>query len=275
MAGITFGSMALLADGLHMASHAVAIGIAAAAYVYARRHAADTRFTFGTGKVNALAGFTGAVLLAMFAIIMAEESITRFFRPIAISFNQAIIVATAGLIVNGVCALVLGRTGDGHEHHGHDHGHHDHNLRSAYLHVLADALTSILAIVALLAGKLAGLNWMDPAMGVLGACLVARWSWGLLRETSHVLLDHEAPADIRDTIRTALESEDDTRVADLHVWLIGPNVYAGAISLVTSTPRPPEYYRGLLPAHLHVGHVTLEVHRCPQPTAPEPAAVGR
>jgi cation diffusion facilitator family transporter len=190
-AGITFGSMALLADGLHMASHTAAIGIAAFAYVYARRHAFDKRFSFGTGKVNPLAGFASAVLLIVFAGLMAWESTERFFNPIDIAFNQAILVAIFGLIVNGASALILGHSGPDHEHgHDHSHGHHhdekhhDHNLRAAYFHVLADALTSVLAIVALLAGKYYGLNWLDPVMGIVGALLVARWSLSLVRSTS-------------------------------------------------------------------------------------------
>jgi cation diffusion facilitator family transporter len=174
--GILFGSMALLADGLHMGSHAVALLIALIAYIYARRHAGDERFSFGTGKVNALAGFTGAVLLAVFALVMAWESFDRLLDPVPIAFNSAILVAVVGLLVNGGCALIL----DAGHSHGNDH-HHDHNLRSAYLHVIADALTSVLAIAALLTGKYLGWNWMDPVMGMVGAALVARWSVGLLR----------------------------------------------------------------------------------------------
>jgi len=261
-AGLAFGSMALLADGLHMGSHAVALGIAVFAYVYARRHAHDTRFSFGTGKVNALGGFTGAVLLALFAIMMAWESVERLLYPVAIAFNQAILVAVAGLLVNGLSVLILGHEGHAHEHHDHDHDHHhhDHNLRSAYLHVLADALTSLFAIAALLTGKYLGWTWMDPIMGVVGAILVAVWSRGLLLATSRVLLDLQAPEDVREAIRESLEREDNTRVTDLHVWAIGPNLPAAAIAVVTPAPQPAAHYRALLPDGLNLVHVTIEVH---------------
>ncbi|MHC4973655.1 MAG: CDF family Co(II)/Ni(II) efflux transporter DmeF [Planctomycetota bacterium] len=258
--GIMFGSMALLADGLHMGSHAVALLIALIAYIYARRHAGDERFSFGTGKVNALAGFSGAVLLAVFAIMMAWESVDRLLNPVAIQFNSAILVAVLGLLVNGGCALIL----DAGHSHDHDH-HHDHNLRSAYLHVIADALTSVLAIAALLTGKYLGWNWMDPVMGVVGATLVARWSVGLLRTSAGVLLDHQAPAEVRAGITNALESEEGDRVADLHVWSIGPGIWAAELVVVTHDPQPAEHYKGLLPDELHLVHVSVEVHRCPGP----------
>ncbi|WP_245880079.1 CDF family Co(II)/Ni(II) efflux transporter DmeF [Zobellella taiwanensis] len=226
-AGVIYGSMALLADGLHMGSHAVALGIAAFAYAYARKHATNDRFSFGTGKVNALGGFTGAILLAVFALYMVIESVGRFIQPVEISFNGAIFVAFIGLVVNGISAWILGEAGHDH-HHGHDHDHdhshhHDHNRRAAYLHVLADALTSVLAIVALLAGKYAGWGWMDPAMGIVGAILVTRWSWQLLKETSTVLLDHQHQS-MENAIKQAVEN-DDARVTDLHVWSIGPNIF--------------------------------------------------
>lgn len=259
-AGILFGSMALLADGLHMASHAVALGISAFAYVYARRHALDPRFSFGTGKVNALGGFTGAVLLAVFALMMAWKSVDRIVFPTPIAFNQAILVAVFGLLVNGVSAIILGD--DDHDDHEGGH-HHDHNLRAAYLHVLADALTSLLAIFALLAGKFGGLVWMDPVMGLVGAVLVARWALGLLRLTSGVLLDHQAPREKETAIRQALERHDGDRVADLHVWSVGPNIYAAIVAVVAHEPKPPEHYKGLIPTDLGIVHVTVEVHRCP------------
>lgn len=261
-AGLAFGSMALLADGLHMASHAAALSIAAIAYVYARRHAADERFSFGAGKVNALAGFTGALLLAVFALVMAWESAVRVFEPVSISFNQAIGVAVVGLVVNGVSVALLGHHHGNHdEEHGHDH-HHDHNLRSAYLHVLADALTSLLAIFALLAGKYLGLAWMDPLMGIVGAVLVARWSVGLLRSTSGVLLDRQAPTAIGKSIREAVEEDADNAVTDLHVWSIGPGIYSVIVSVVTSSPRPPEHYKQLIPNRANLVHSTVEVHHC-------------
>jgi cation diffusion facilitator family transporter len=274
-AGLAFGSMALLADGLHMGSHAVALGISAFAYIYARRRAADPRFAFGTGKVNTLAGYTGAVLLGGFALVMAWESVARLLAPVPITFDLAIGVAVLGLLVNGVSVLVLGGHGHGHDHdhhhgHGHeaahDHHHHeaDHNLRSAYLHVLADALTSVLAIAALLGGKYLGASWLDPVMGIVGAVLVARWAWGLLRETGGILLDRQAPEHVREAVRAAIEGEADNRLADLHVWAIGPDLYAAELSIVTHEPRDPKDYKALLPAGLRVMHVTVEVHACPE-----------
>jgi cation diffusion facilitator family transporter len=272
VAGVLFGSMALLADGLHMASHAVALGINAYAYAYARRHARDASYSFGTGKVNTLGGFTGAILLAAFAVLMVSESVQRLLVPVPIAFNQAILVAVLGLLVNGVSMLILGHEHD-HEHHdAHDHDHdhdhdhehehqaHDHNLVSAYLHVLADALTSVLAIVALLAAKYFGLTWMDPFMGLVGAALVARWSFGLLKTTSAVLLDRSAPAAVCSAVRESIERVDGNRVVDLHVWCIGLNLYSVLLTVVTHTPRSPEHYKALLPPSLNVVHSTVEVH---------------
>lgn len=267
-AGLLYGSMALLADGLHMGSHAVALGIAAFAYAYARRHAGNTQFSFGTGKVNALGGFTGAVLLAGFALYMAIESIERFIHPVAISFNGAIFVAAIGLFVNGISAWILG--GDEHVHghshghsHGHDHhhGHHDHNRRAAYFHVLADALTSLLAIAALLAGKYAGWNWMDPLMGIVGAVLITRWSWHLLKDTSRVLLDHQR-GDLEQEVREAIE-DDDARITDLHLWDIGPNIHAAIVSVVSHAPESPAVYKQRIQARCpSLVHVTVEPQRC-------------
>jgi cation diffusion facilitator family transporter len=266
VAGLAFGSMALLADGLHMASHAAALGIAAFAYVYARRHASDSRYSFGTGKVNALGGFSGAVLLAVFALVMAAESIERLFNPVQIAYTQAILVAVVGLLVNGGSMVILGH-GNHHQHHAtgsdHHHGaHHDHNLRSAYLHVLADALTSLLAIFALLSAKYFGFRWMDPFMGIVGAVLVARWSLGLMRTSGSVLLDKQEASKLREAIVAGMESDSDTRVADLHLWSIGPGINALMISLVSSDPRTPDYYKELIPAECRVAHATVEVHRC-------------
>jgi cation diffusion facilitator family transporter len=276
-AGMVFGSMALLADGLHMASHAAALTINAFAYIYARRHAHDVEYSFGTGKVNALGGFTGAVLLAMFALMMAWESVDRILDPVEIAFDQAIFVAVLGLIVNGVSVFILGHHHDhDHEHEGphhpaqdgrechHDdpgdlHHHHDHNLRSAYFHVLADALTSLLAIFALLAAKYIGVIWMDPLMGIVGALLVSRWSWGLLRTTSAVLLDKQGPEHIRTKIRRSIE-DDHNRITDLHLWSIAPNAYAVIISVVTDHPNRPEHYKELIPSNLGLAHVTVEVN---------------
>jgi cation diffusion facilitator family transporter len=265
--GILFGSMALLADGLHMASHAAALSINAFAYVYARRHAHDERFSFGTGKVNALGGFSGAVLLAVFAVMMAVESAIRLVNPVAIAFNQAIVVAVVGLVVNGLSMLILNHRDDPHHDHDHghaDHGHHhhhDHNLRSAYLHVLADALTSFLAIFALLAAKYFGLVWMDPMMGIVGAIMVSRWSIGLLAGTSHVLLDRQAPAGIRQKVMDGIQKNGDNQVVDLHLWAVGPDIYAAIVSVATGNPRPPDYYKTLIPDDLKLVHVTVEVNR--------------
>lgn len=280
-AGILFGSMALLADGLHMASHAVALGITAFAYVYARRHARDRRFSFGTGKVNALGGFTGAVVLAIFALYMGFESVVRLLNPVDIAFNQAIAVAVLGLLVNGASVLILGVDEHDHDHdhhHDHHHGHehtqahahdhhshghaHDHNLRSAYLHVMADALTSLLAIVALLSAKYFGWVWMDPVMGVVGAVLVARWSYGLLAATASVLLDRQAPEHLQAVIRDAIEGDGDSRVTDLHLWLIGPGIYSAQIALVAHNPDSPQEYKQRIPATAGLVHIAVEVHLC-------------
>lgn len=287
VAGLMFGSMALLADGLHMASHAAALGISAFAYVYARRQAHNATFNFGTGKVNALGGFSGAVLLVVFAIIMAWESIHRLINPVDIVFNQAILVAILGLVVNGVCVFILGvndhhhhhddhshghhghshsgHDSDSHHHHNHDHdhnrhGHHDHNLKSAYLHVLADALTSVLAIAALLAAKYFGLIWMDPVMGLIGAVLVARWSVGLIRSTSGILLDRQAPDDVRQAIWTKIHGDHVSRITDLHVWSIGPGIYAAVIAVATEGPYSPDDFKSRLPESLGLVHVSIEVN---------------
>jgi cation diffusion facilitator family transporter len=275
VAGVWFGSMALLADGLHMTSHAVALSLNVAAYIYARRHADDPRYSFGTGKVNALGGFTGAMLLLGFALVMAWESTARLLQPIPIAVNQALIVAIAGLLVNGISVILLNaqpadpapaRSLPATAHHGSgietapapDH-HHDHNLRSAYLHVLADALTSVLAILALLGAKYGGLTWMDPAMGLLGAVLVTRWSWGLIRATSAVLLDRQGPAELRARLAAAMEADGATRVADFHLWAIGPGIYSAIVSVVTSVPQSPAAYKARVPPDLPVAHLTVEV----------------
>jgi cation diffusion facilitator family transporter len=264
--GIVLGSIALLADGLHMASHAAALTINMFAYIYARRHARNSSFSFGTGKVNALGGFTGAVLLAVFAIIMAWESVDRLFNPVEIAFNQAILVAIAGLIVNGVSVFILGENHD-HEddeaenlHHGNEK---DHNLKAAYLHVLADALTSILAILALLAGKFLGLLWMDPMMGIIGAILVSKWSIGLIKTTSDVLLDKQGMEGVKRQIKNALESNGDAAVTDLHLWSIGPDIYCLIIAILAKFPRSPVYYKKQLPSELGLAHVTIEVNQIP------------
>lgn len=268
-AGIVFGSMALLADGLHMASHATALVINLYAYVYARRHAHDARYSFGTGKINALGGFSGATLLAVFALMMVWGSVERIFHPVRIAFDQAIFVAVIGLIVNGASVFLLGHPDDRHEHeegrhdHHHDHDHeHDHNLKSAYFHVLADALTSVLAIAALLVAKYIGFIWIDPLMGILGAILVCRWSIGLLRSTSAILLDRQSET-IKTRVKQSIEAAGDSRVADLHVWALGPSIYGVVLSVVSHEPKSPQHYKQLLPSDLGLVHVTVEIHRCP------------
>lgn len=285
VAGSAFGSMALLADGWHMGTHAAALSVAVFAYVYARKHAADPRFSFGTGKVGALGGFASAVGLAVVALLVLIESATRLAQPVAIRFDEAIAVAIIGLTVNLGCAWLLREhdhdhghahdhdhdddhdraSGDGEHRHGHHAGaesHRDHNLRAAYLHVLADALTSVFAIVALLTGKILGWTWMDPVMGIVGALVIARWSAGLLRETSAVLLDAEVARSRRDAIRSAIERGRDDRVSDLHVWRVGPRHLAAIVSVVASTPEPPSAYKERLEEFRDLAHVTVEVHPC-------------
>ena len=263
IAGLVYGSMALLADGLHMASHALALGIAVFAYVISRRSASDRRYSFGVGKINSLAGFASAVLLMGFALLMVTESTGRLINPLPIAFDQALVVAVIGLIVNGASAWILMSTPHEHGHgHAHDHHHHDHNLRAAYLHVLADALTSILAIAALLAGKYFGANWLDPVMGFVGAALVARWSFSLIKDTSRVLLDKEAGDDMAIALRQSIEGGSSDRIADLHLWSIGHELFAAEITIVSDDPATPAYYKSLIPAHLNVVHATVETHRC-------------
>lgn len=265
VAGIITGSMALLADGIHMATHAGALGVAAFAYWFARRHANNPRFTFGTGKVGDLAGFASALVLAIFAIGIAIESVQRFFVPAQIAYSEALWVAALGLLVNLVSAWLL--SADHHHGHGaHSHGtsshhHGDHNLRSAYFHVLADALTSVLAIGALLAGRYLGWAWMDAAMGIVGAAVIARWSWTLMRDTGAVLVDASATPDLEDEIRGSIE-DGDALVTDLHVWRVGPGKFGAIISLVASNPLSPREYARRLAAHEELVHITIEPHIC-------------
>ena len=276
-AGSIYGSMALLADGWHMGTHAAALGVTLFAYVYARRHAGDPRYTFGTGKVGALGGFASAVGLAVVALLVLGESAMRLASPVAIRFDEAIAVAVLGLAVNVGCAWLLrehdhGPGEHGHEHQ-HEHRHHrDHNLRAAYLHVLADALTSVLAIAALLAGRSLGWAWMDPIMGVVGGAVIARWSWSLLRETSRVLLDGEVSSARRLAMVQAVERAGGVQVADLHVWRVGPRHLAAIVSVVAAVPREPGHYRALLAGFEDLAHVTIEVHEA---AAPSPGHAAR
>ncbi len=258
IAGFAFGSMALLADGWHMGTHAVALGITAFAYWYARKNKNNPRFSFGTGKVGVLGGFTSAVVLAIVAVIMAFESIERLLNPVEIKFNEAILVAVTGLVVNVISAYLL-RDGHNHTHHGHTH-HHDHNLKAAYLHVIADALTSILAIAALLAGKAYGWIGLDPVMGIAGAILITRWAYGLLKDTGRILLDAGHNQQKISDILEIIESDSDNRVSDLHIWKLSSRHYAAIISIVTHFPKPPDYYKGLLNGLHDLEHITIEIH---------------
>ncbi|MGD8983413.1 MAG: CDF family Co(II)/Ni(II) efflux transporter DmeF [Desulfobacteraceae bacterium] len=266
-AGTIFGSMALLADGWHMGTHAAALGITAFAYAYARRNADNPVFTFGTGKVGVLGGYTSAVVLAVIALMMLWESARRLVSPVPIRFNEAILVACLGLVVNLLSAYLLMGSPHGHgerDEHEHEHNHHqDHNIRAAYLHVIADALTSVLAIIALTTGRFFGWVWMDPIMGIVGALIIARWSHGLLRDTSKVLLDGEARAGITASIRQMLESDGDNQISDLHVWRVGAHDFAAIITLLTHDPKSPDYYKSLLSRYPELSHVTVEVHGYP------------
>lgn len=296
VAGTMLGSMALLADGWHMATHAAAILVAALAYRFARRHAADARFTFGTGKVGDLAGFSSAVLLALIALLIGWESLARLVSPTPVQYGEALVVAVAGLAVNLVSALLLGghahvpgmghdhgpahhhahhdhdhdhQHHDDHDHHDHGHDHHRHghgaeadsNLRGAYLHVLADALTSVLAIFALSVGWWVGVAWLDPAVGLFGAAVIMVWAAGLVRQAGAVLLDLRPP-DCATTraIRAAVEVDGD-RLRDLHVWQLGPGHMGAILSVASADPQPVAHYRARLAGIDRLSHVTIEVDR--------------
>jgi cation diffusion facilitator family transporter len=271
VAGNVYGSMALVADGWHMSTHAAAMLIAALAYFYARRHARNPRFTFGTGKLGDLAGFTSAIVLAMIALLIAWESFMRLRAPVSINFREAILIAVIGLAVNLVCAWLL--KDDHHHHHGHSHGHdHDHghhhhhdeggkdqNLRAAYLHVLADAFTSVLAILALTLGSLYGWSWLDPVMGIVGSLVIANWSWSLIRDTGATLLDYvpedeDLPEEIREIV-----TREGAEIVDLHVWQLGPGHHGAIVSILADHPKAPSYYREKLAAIHDLSHVTVEV----------------
>ena len=296
VAGLAFHSMALLADGIHMATHAGALTIAGLAYWFARRHVRNERFTFGTGKVGDLAGFSSAMILAMVAVLVIVDAISHLMHPVAIAYTEAIMVASVGLVVNLTSAWLLrddhghghAHAHDDHDHddeheehdaheeheareehvardhdHGgaHEHHHHDHNLRSAYVHVLADALTSVFAIAALFAARYFGWAWIDPVVGMVGALVVANWAYGLMRDTGLVLLDGSAGGEVRSGIRKILETDTD-RISDLHVWRVGPGRHAAIISLVTHTPHDPMHYKARLAALPTLAHVTVEVTPC-------------
>ena len=260
-AGLASNSMALLADGWHMSTHVAAFLITALAYYFSRRYSADPRYSFGTGKMGVLGGFVSAVMLAMIALFMAGESFHRFFAPLPIRFNDAIGVAVAGLLVNLVCAFLLK---DDHQHHSHSHGHggHDLNKHAAYLHVLADALTSVTAIFALLTGKCLGWSWLDPVMGLVGSVIVAVWAYGLIRDTGGILLDRTPDStDLADEIRRAVESEGDARISDLHIWQVAAGRYAAIVSVVAREPKSSAAYRDMFREHEELVHVTVEVQQ--------------
>jgi cation diffusion facilitator family transporter len=262
-AGTVFNSMALLADGWHMSTHAAALGIAAFAYSVARKHANNQDFAFGTGKIGALGGFTSAILLCVVALAMVWESANRLTSTQTIAFDEALWVAVIGLVVNLVSAFILGDHGHDHDHgrHDHDHHHHDHNLRAAYIHVIADAVTSVLAIAALLLGKVFGWWWMDPMMGFVGAVVIANWSWGLMRKTGAVLVDYSDDRDLRQEVVAAIEGDADTRLADLHLWQVGPGHWGAILAIVSPNPRECGYYKDRLAEVHELSHITVEVHR--------------
>ena len=259
-AGSYFGSMALLADGWHMATHAAALGIAAGAYLFARQHAGNSKFAFGTGKFGDLAAFSSAIILALIAVQVAYESAVRLVHPVPIAYGEAIAVASLGLAVNLVSAWLLRD-----DHHGHSHErdhHHDNNLRAAYVHVLADAATSVLAIVALVVAMTAQWVWADPVVGIVGSLVIASWAWGLIRDSGAVLLDVSADKKLETVIRDRLETKGD-RVTDLHLWQVGPGHRAAVISIVSGHPLPPATYKRRLEGLRGLCHVTVEVEACP------------
>ena len=259
--GLMSHSMALLADGWHMSTHVIAFLITAVAYYFARTQAGNVRFSFGTGKIGVLGGFTSAVVLSMIAFLMAGESVRRLFVPLEIHFNEAIVIACVGLLVNLGCAVMLA---DHHHESGHGSSHReDLNLRAAYLHVLADAFTSLLAITALTSGKFFGWAWLDPVVGIIGSGVVFSWAYTLLRDTSGILLDRTpASSDLPDQIRRAIESDGDSLVTDLHVWQVGIGKFAAMVSIVAHEPKSSDSYRALLRGHDELVHVTIETHHC-------------
>lgn len=260
IAGTLFGSMALLADGWHMATHAVAFLITLFAYSYASKNKTNADFAFGTGKVSVLGGFASAIALGVVALMMLIESVERLVNPHQIEFSAAILVAIIGLIVNLISALLLR---DDHTHsHGHSgHHHHDHNLKAAYMHVLADALTSILAIIALIGAMLLGWMWLDALMGIVGAAIISVWAVGLIKETSPILLDGSIDQEYSQAIQNRIEKDADNHIVDFHIWHLSAEHFAAIISIATSEPKPAQHYKSLLSDFNRLSHVTIEVHQ--------------
>jgi len=296
--GLKLHSMALFADGWHMATHVTAFFISVSAYAFARRHAKDVAFSFGTGKIAVLGAYTSAIVLGAIAVFMAGESILRLFNPLPIHFNEAIAVACLGLGVNVASALLLKdhhHHHGGHHHHHHDHGdvsHHSHdhrhhddhahrhgqdhrhdlNLRAAYIHVIADAVTSLLAISALVGGKFLGWVWLDPVMGLVGSAVITQWAYSLVRDTNVILLDRcPDDSDLVVEIQKAIEADHDAVITDLHIWQVAVNKFAAIISLVAHNPKSPEAYKEFLKEHEELVHVTVEVHRCEEELEPSAA----
>ncbi len=293
--GLLFGSIALVADGLHMSTHAGALMLAALAYTYSRRHADDPRFTFGTGKLGDLAGFTSAIILAMIALLIGYEAVSRIFVPVPIHFSEAIPIAVLGLVVNLASAWLLGGGHDhghahGHHHHdhhhdhGHDHGHdhdHDHghahhhaahigrdnNMRAAVVHVLADAAVSVLVILGLVLARAFGWLWMDPLVGIVGAVVIASWSYGLVRDTGAILLDMNPDRALAARLRGIVEADGDT-IADLHLWRLGPGHLGAILCVATRHARAPDHYRTRLAGITSLSHLTVEVHSVANPSSP-------
>jgi len=266
--GLWFGSVALVADGLHMSTHAGALLIAALAYTYSRRYATDRRLTFGTGKLGDLAAFASAIVLAMIALLIGYESIDRLIEPVPIAFNQAILIAVAGLGINLLSAVLL-RDDHGHAHHDHDHDHahdhgvhRDHNMRAAFVHVAADAAVSVLVIVGLVLARQLGWLWMDPVMGLIATVVILSWSWTLVRSAGAILLDASPDPALASNIASRLEQSGD-RISDLHLWRVGPGHLAAVISLVSDHPNSPSFYKDKLAGLPGLSHVTIEVERCP------------
>jgi len=286
IAEILFGwltnSMALFADGWHMGTHAFALGLSLIAYILARKHAQNLRFTFGTWKMEILGAYSSALVLAIVAILMVYTSVERLIHPLAIHYNEALWVAIIGLVVNLICATILNMGHHSHSHsHDHSHDHsddhslgHDHsayhshpahddlNLKSAYMHVIADALTSVFAIIAILGAKYFMLNWLDPLMGIVGALLIARWAALLLKDSAGILLDHETESPLLNEIREMIESDGDTRISDLHVWRVADNKYACIVALVTAKKYSTDDYRKRLENIHELAHITIEINEC-------------